>query len=130
MSNALSQFVDEWPVVTDHPWRKLLSEEYEIRRGTSFGRPELAIWAPKHQMHVAVSEADFDEESEERLLRPMMLNLTGAIFEKLYPGQFMEMIRDKTERIAKGNWEKSPYHHLWAEHERISSWGPAPVPQP
>lgn len=88
MSKSSAPSVLDLPIWDDCPFWELVPEEIEIRLGEMHGNQVLAFWWPKHQLHITMDFETLDLESMDKTVEVVISNLTGAQFNKEYPGIF------------------------------------------
>lgn len=78
--------VTDVPIWESCPYRDKVPAEIEIRADAD----SVVFWWPRYELHVGCSRG---YASESDCLGPVLGNLTGAVFEKEFPGMFPEMIK-------------------------------------
>lgn len=94
-AECLTVDVSEVPIWEECPFRSRLPEYVEVRKGYNpdFGCEVLVLWSPRHQVHCMMELPKTGEISLTQTVKPMLGNLGGVIFEKQYPGAYLDMIR-------------------------------------
>lgn len=105
--------VTDFPIWDDCPFRDRVPACIEIRKGKSGEQTVLAFWWPEFEFHVDMDadKLELDDPDElSKMLEVVMGNLTGAVFNKEFPGRFAETLEARALFAVKG--KKIPLHLL------------------
>lgn len=99
--------ITDLPIWSDCPFWELVPEEIEIRLGVFGGeavpgrggeQTVLAFWWSKYQLHIAMDFDSLDPTSMDKTVEVVISNLTGAQFNKEYPGIFDMIIKARVNQ--------------------------------
>lgn len=101
--------VDKLPEWKDFPWKNKLPHWITVKFVVGPPLNLLILHAPIYDLHCAFRIDSFEPETSEvfhpdfgdRVLRPMVNNLGGTVFELLYPDEFTGMLRRQIESVTK-----------------------------
>lgn len=111
--------VNDLPVWADCPFRDRLPSYIAVRRGWLAGFQEQFIVLhakfADHEYHIdMIDDGDY---SFDRVIKPAINNLAGAIFDDEHPGQYPRMIKNEARAGGVVPQNDAP---LWARLRELS----------